>query len=74
MPSTSETRGRFSCPTEGGTGETSDCVIIHQMHKDIYEKMLFKKGRADDKVTSLFTLFGYCRIQKGFFIFMSNIA
>jgi len=32
---------------------TSDCVTIHEMHKDIYKKMLFKKGGADDKVTSL---------------------
>jgi len=47
------TWGRFSCLTESETGETSDCVTIHEMHKDIYKKMLFKKGGADDKVTSL---------------------
>jgi len=36
------------------------------MHKDIYKKMLFKKGGADDKVTSLLHYLDIAESKKDF--------
>jgi hypothetical protein len=51
--------------TRGDTG-TSDCVIIQQMNKNIYEKTLFKKGGADDKVISLLHYMDIVEYKKDF--------